>query len=408
MDRNTIIGIVMILVVIIGFSIINQPSEEELAEAQRKRDSIEAVQQKNAAKRAIEDEERRKLEQAEKDSMATLLSDTSSIVANDSIVHSRLAGKYGVFADAANGEEELFTIENNLLKATLTTKGGKLKRVELKNYKTFDSLPLVLFDGDSTVFGLKFFTENKGIHTNDLFFTSSDAQNIVIDESPKSISMKLMVDESKYIEYQYTVHPDDYMIDFNVNLVGMDDVISKNISYIDLDWKMYVRPQEKGRINENNFTSLFYKYYEDDVDQLSERSDDEEELKTSIKWVAYKQQFFSTVLIANDAFTNGSVHQTKFETGDYLKYFESTLALNYKGMQNETLPMRIYMGPNRYNTLTKYNLELEHMIPLGWGFFLLQWINRFAVIPVFNFLEGFIGNYGIIILILTILLKLVL
>ncbi|MBI4648829.1 MAG: membrane protein insertase YidC, partial [Bacteroidia bacterium] len=166
----------------------------------------------------------------------------------------------------------------------------------------------------------------------------------------------------------------------------------------------------KGRTFENQYTAIYYKFYGDEVENLSESaSDDEENISTKLSWIAYKQQFFSSFLIANSSFNNAMLKQTDLPLSDkYLKKFSANIGIPFSETEQDSIGMRFYFGPNRYNILTDYDLDMERIIPLGWGFFLMQWINRFAVIPVFNFLEGFIENYGIIILILTILLKIVL
>lgn len=403
MDRNTIVGIVVIIAIIIGFSLFNKPSEEELAEMKRKSDSIAEVnRQINEEKAKLE------AEASKADALFPIDTTAEAIALTDSMKNSLLVEKYGVFAGAMDGERKFITMENEFIRLTFSNVGGKIYSVQLKEYQTWDSLPLILFNGDSTVFGLKFFAQNKSINTNDLFFspladqTSYDATN-----STQTVKYRLAVDNSRYIEYEYSLEPGKHMVDFKINMIGIDNLMSSTSSYFDLDWSYYVPRQEKGRKNENTYTAIYFKHFEDEVDNLAETKSDEVDITTALKWVAFKQQFFSSVLIAENSFANGNLRQEDLdEANPYLKKYNATIGLKYDAGNISSIPMKFYFGPNHFNTLKKYDLELEKLIPLGWGIF--GWINRIAVIPVFNFLDNYISSYGIIILILTILLKLVL
>jgi YidC/Oxa1 family membrane protein insertase len=217
-------------------------------------------------------------------------------------------------------------------------------------------------------------------------------------------------DRSKFIEYRYTLKGNDYMTSFAIATNGMQDVIGSNTDFITLEWAAMLRQQEKSLENERIVSTVYYKYFQDEVDFLSETKDDEEDLKTRVKWISFKQQFFASVLIANDAFTNAQIKtQMVAEESSALKSMAATITvpLNFNQPSSE-FPMSFYFGPNKYKTYRQYHLDLERQIPLGWSFFLLAWINKYAVIPTFDFLSGFNWNYGIIILVLTILLKVVL
>jgi YidC/Oxa1 family membrane protein insertase len=198
------------------------------------------------------------------------------------------------------------------------------------------------------------------------------------------------------------------MIDFNINTIGMADVIATNISYLNLDWEMDLHRMEKSRKNEMNVTTVHYKFLNDDVDKLRETRDGTETLSTSLRWISFKQQFFSSVLIAENNFGSAVVSTESYEENneDLLKRMTATIDIPYNSRENNNIPLHLYFGPNHFNTLKSYDLALEEQIPLGWPLF--GWINRYAVIPVFNYLDSFNLNYGIIILILTLMLKLVL
>ena len=390
MDRNSIIGIILIAGILILWTTLNKPSQEQVEEAKRKRDSLELVRQQELAQQKIE--EAVKLQQPVAEEAVVEKSAKDSVLTN----------MYGSFASAGSGTQEFITLENELLKIKISNKGGRVYSVELKDYKTYSQEPLILFDGDSTVFGLNFFSHNKSIMTNDLFFVAEN-------KSSNSVKMRLYAGDNRYIEYAYSLNPDSYMVDFDINFVGINEVIASNLSVLDLKFSMYSPQQEKGTKNENQYTTMGYKFYQDEVNTLTSRSKDEarEELNTKLKWVSYQQQFFSTILVADNFFANAEIEFTNLEESEkYLKHFESTIGIPFNYAPKSSVPMSFYFGPNHFNTLKKYDLDFEKIIPLGWGIF--GWINRFVVIPVFNFLDNFITNYGLIILLLTILIKLVL
>lgn len=406
MDKNSITGLLIIGAILVGFFFINKPSEEEIERQKTVRDSIVQVQNQ----KALEEAKRFETQETELKEQITSEAIQAGALTLDSIDSAKLKNMYGSFADAAQGENEFITLENELIKIKLATKGGRAYSVQLKEFQTYDTLPLRLFNGDSTIFGLNFFAENRSIVTNNMFFTPVSEDKVVIVEGTdeKSVALRLYAEADKYIEYLYTLAPNSYQLDFDINIVGMDDIISQNTNYLDLKWEIFVPQQEKGAENENNYSTIYYKYYEDEVDYLSERSDDDEELATKVKWIAFKQQFFSSVLIADDYLLNGKVKQIKFKEGEYLAHYSADISLPYDSRFSQTIPLKFYFGPNHYYTLKEQNKEweLHKMVPLGWGIF--GYVNRIAVIPVFNWLDNHIGNYGLIILILTILLKLVL
>jgi len=391
MDRNSIIGIVLIAGLLILWTTLSKPSKEEVEAAKHKRDSLELVQQQEI------------IQQKQIEQQATTSIQEETNTENPANID-EYKGQYGGFAEAAMGKQEFSIIENEHLRIKISNKGGKIYSVELKEYKTYTQKPLLLFDGDSTIFGLQFNTKDlRGIETNDLFFVESE-------KTANSVKMRLYGGENKYLEYVYNLNPDSYMVDFDMNFVGFNDVLANNISVIDLKWAMYVPQLEKGRKNENMYTTVGYKYYQDEVNTLRSRGKDDnrEELMTKLKWVSFQHQFFSSILVADNYLTNGIIEYTSLEEGTskYLKYFESTIGLPFEFSSNTSIPLSFYFGPNHFNTLKKYDLGFEKIVPLGRS--IISWVNRFVIIPVFNFLDNYIANYGLIILILTILIKLVL
>lgn len=416
MDRNTILGLVLIFALFIGYSWWNAPSKEELEAKRKSQDSIAFVQ-------------------ANTDSLAKVA--TINIAVNDSVKAiedslqsspEALKDKLGSFANAAKGEDEDFIVENEVLKLTISSKGGRIAQAQLKKFRTFDSIPLILFTKDSSEFNLSFFSNNRSINTSELFFEpfysnqnlKGKKQLMITGNDSLTFAMRLYANASdsvtqpnRYIEFVYTIYGNSYMLGYKINFVGMQDVIAANANFIDLNWNTDIRRQEKNSKNENMVSSVFYKLLNDDVDYLSQTKDDQTTLKTPVKWISFSQQFFAITLIAQDRFLNAdikSLTEKNKEGGRYLKSLRSLVGIPYQSNIDNSVAMNMYLGPKKYSILKKYDLELERQIPLGWSkyFPLLQWINRFAVIPVFDILNNFNWNYGIIILVLTVLLKIVL
>ncbi len=410
MDRNSITGIILIALILIVFSVLNRPSREEIDAARRRQDSLEIVRQQQL------EEEARKIQEAEEFVTDEVPADVPADVPGTVRIMTELQDRYGDFAPSATGEDEFYTIENEKIKLTVSSRGGRPWSVNLKEFQRWDSLPLILFDGDDNSFGLNFFAQNRSISTNNLYFVPLPDDMVATVSDGETLALRLYAGDESYIEYIYSLAPDSYMVDFNINLVGMDRYLGVGASFIDLRWEIDLPGQERVSRNENNYSTIQYKFLNDDVDKLSERADrDHEELRTRIKWIAFKQQFFSSVLIAGDNFSSAIVEQERVEDGRHLRHYVADIRLPVEDVAAEAIPMYFYFGPNHYNTLrtysqqfeaaNEYNLQLYRMVPLGWGIF--GWVNRFVIIPVFNFLESYIDNYGIIILLLTIFIKII-
>ncbi len=388
MDRNSLTGLLLIGAIVIGFSFWMSPSQNEIKELQRKQDSVATV------KKQLPDTTAGALTTA--NSNEAIADDALDTVANT-----------GPFAGASTGENQFFTIENQLIKATLSTRGGRIYSVEIKGQKTWDGKPLVLFNGDKNEFGINFFAENKSISTNDLYFTPMGESFVVDGPLTKSFTMRLKYDEFQYIDYVYTLSEQTHLLDFDIKTTGLQGVINKNVSYFDLQWKSNLLQLEKDVKIERQYSTVYYKYTQDaEVDYMNPAKDEEEKLTTALQWVAFKQHFFSSVLIAKDKFDDGTINKATDLSAPQVTTTGAHLTIPYNHNTNESFGMQFYFGPNHFQTLKAYNLDLERLVNLGWG--PLKWINRWAVIPVFNFLDDFNLNYGIIILILTILLKILL
>ena len=384
-----------------------KPSKEELERIKRQQDSIAQVE---AQKKSVADQKVKNI--TPKSDTAITTTDT---LAADSIRNLELVKRWGIFAKAATGKEKHITLENKQLKITFSTLGGKISSVELKGYKTYDGKPVILMNGDSTIFGLNFFANNKNITTNNLYYTPSlnTADTIKVENSPQTLVMSLNLDNGKKIAYEYTVYPDSFLIDFNIKINNLNKIIANNTSTIMFDWRYKARRYEKAKANEDRYTTIYYKHYHDDVDNLSYRSDDKEEIPTKIKWVAFKQQFFSSIIIAKTSFENTLVEQKKIEDENYLKDFHANIMLAYPitAPANYQFKANMMFVPNKYKLLRKYSkkyepdndLELDKILNLGWTIF--GWVNKYLIIPIFDILSSFIHNYGIIILLLTIIIK---
>ena len=408
MDKNTIIGLLVIAGILIGYSLFTRPSQEELAERQRIQDSLRNAQA------LILPEQQEQQEQAPPAEEVVSPGETVAgveDVSQDAASLDQLKDAFGVFGEAAIGDKQYITLENDLIRMSISTLGGRPYAVELKNYQTHDSLPLMLFDGDSTIFGLSFFAQNRSINTNELFFTpGSDQSHLDASNGPVTLSMKLSAGEDRYLEYVYTMTPGDYRVAFDMRFVNMNEIMAQNNNFIDLNWNIYVPQQEMGRMNELNYTTIFFKHYQDEVEKFNMRSKKdlfEKVIPTRMRWIAFKQQFFSSVLISENYFTNATVRSTKLESDPvYLYVFESQIGIPFEQSPNQEQKMTFFFGPNYFNTLKSYDLEMENLV--GLGGLMSRVINRYAIIPMFSFLNNFINNYGLIILILTLVIKLVL
>jgi YidC/Oxa1 family membrane protein insertase len=409
MDRNSIIGLIIIAAVVIIWGIVNKPSQEEIERAKRRRDSLQRVQQEQVDKQQ-QQQETQKQDQTRDKATTSDQQVSKAEPGKDTSKLNQLKAQYGNFAESAEGEEKLIVLENKKIKAKFSTKGGRPFSIELKKYQTYDQKPLILFEGEDNSFGFNFFANKRQISTNELYFKPvTDQDSIYVDNNPRTLTLRLYAGEDRYIEYRYTLAPKANMMDFHIKFVGMNEVIPNNYSVLNLNWEMFAPQLEKGAKNENNYTTIGYKFFQDEVDDLRSRGNDEssEEINTRLKWMAFKQQFFSSILVADDYFANSEVSfKTLEDNPKYLKKLNAEIAIPYESKQVHEVPMQFYFGPNHYNTLKKYDLEFEELVPLGPAIF--NWVSKYIIIPIFNWLDNFIQNYGIIILLLTIIIKLAL
>ncbi|TRX70599.1 membrane protein insertase YidC [Carboxylicivirga sp. M1479] len=387
MDKNSITGIILITVILGFFWWINKPSEEQLAQQQHRRDSIAMVEQiriEAEAKAAAVQAQNTLETEATKDSATIALEKTN---------------RYGLFANAAEGEQSFVTLENNVIKMKISTKGARIFSVELKDYKTHDGQPLLLQDGDQNKFGFYFSHNNRNFHTNDLFFdvasTSSNKADFVINAAEGKMT------------FSYALPDDSFMADFNIITRNMGSIISTNTGSLPLEWEMRMDAKEKAPDFERQRAGVYFKFAQEDVDQIDAMKSDSEILNTKVQWVAFKDQFFSSVFIAKDNFLSGEVSTEAPEEKSERLIMNAKAQVNIPFTGDDNHGFHFYFGPNDFKALKPYDeaYQLRELVYLGWGF--LRYINL-GVIEVFHFFEGFISNYGLIILLLTILIKLLL
>ncbi|MGM9758999.1 MAG: membrane protein insertase YidC [Parabacteroides sp.] len=395
MDKNTITGFVLIGIVLLVFSWINQPTPEQIEAQRRYQDSIAQVE---LARQAKEEAENRSVE----DNLQAMQS------LPDSVREARMQASYGSFAAAMNGQEGFTTLENDLVEIRLSHKGGRVCYARLKEYDTHDGQPLVLFDEKNSQLDFTLITAaNQAIHTSDLYFTP------VRGKEDNQVIMRLQVGDGQ-LDFTYTLTPDDYMLQFALQGTGLNGILSPNTQSLALNWQQDIRQQEKGRSFENRYVALYYKVAGDDVENLSENGNSAKTVEERLKWIGYKDMFFSTVLISESGFENVSMDSKMYESGEMIKHFRSNAEVAFDLQGKQPTHLQYYFGPNKFASLKAYDenlskeerLDLAKLVPLGWGIF--RWVNQYFVIPLFDFLDQFIPNYGLLIFILTLIVKTIL
>ena len=380
MDKNTLVGFTLIGAVLIGFSIYNRPSQEEMERAQRYQDSIQAIALQEAAKLEAG---------AAAQSAQALTLDSTSL-----------------FFGANQGTEQFTTLENNLVKVTFSNKGGRVVSATLKDYNNQQGEPLTLFNEEESAMNFAFEGKNENILTEDLFF-----QPMNVTDS--TVTMRLQTTGAGYIDFAYRLLPETYMVDFNVRAQGMQNFFPAALKTVNIDWFQRARQQEKGFDFEQRYTSLTYKPVDDGSDYLSEMSDDKETFEEPMQWIAFKNQFFSSVLIANQNFEDVTLESTLQKEGSgYMKDYNADMTTFFDPTGKKATELQMYLGPNHFKTLLATNdlvinqdedPELEDLVYLGWP--LVREINRWFTINLFDWLSGWGLNMGLVLLLMTIIVK---
>ena len=459
MDRNTFLGLLLMGLIMFGFMWLKKPSEAELAERQRLQDSITAVQKA---------EQQRINETANVDTLSTgelahLMSVLEAMPADNAVINNEgvnltlrdgkvngtvkvgdkvldwdeitasesadpathnlavqavqrvldVYAKNGSFAASLAGTEETVTLENDSLKVELSTKGGIISRATLKGYKTWNAPQVVLFDKGDNDYSFTLSNNTQRFETKNFFFTPTKLND-------STVVMNLELEGGAQWGLKYTLCNNSYMVRMEMVQKGMTNVIPLNINLVDLDWHQKISRHEEGKMCEERNSGIYYKYAGEggDVKYTSESSADEKEIQEQLKWVSAKNQFFSTVLIADSVMSSAKLSSVPTEKGtaEYEKYLKDVnihTMIPYSSDKDMPASFYFYLGPNRYHMLSSYDkyspkedLKLTHLIPLGWKLF--RWINTGVIIPIFVWLGKFMSNYGLIILVLTIIIKIVL
>ncbi|MBQ3594442.1 MAG: membrane protein insertase YidC [Bacteroidales bacterium] len=411
MDKNSLIGIILILGVLIGWSVWMTPSKEEIAQQRHIQDSINRVNRERFVRDSIS--------MAEANAMMNEQKETKP---QDETFANRY-NMYGSFADASMGDDKTFVLENEVIKMNLSSRGAYVETVELKDYKTYDSLPLIGFDEETSRFNLEFIADGKGINSYDLYFEPyingslyEGDYNINVGERDSLVmSLRAYVSDAegnksmdKYLEFRYTMYKDQYMVGFDIVTNNLKGVIPANTRFMTMDWFVDVLKQEKAT-DRFNVETIYYMYSNNDVETLSqtEAAEAEEELSSGVKWISFKQKFFSYALVSKDSFDDAFVEmhtKTRPSNARYQKSMSANIEVPFDGLnEDNTIAMSYYFGPNDFKELKQYDINLEKQIPLGGK--LVAWINRLIVIPVFDWLGQYGWSYGVVILILTLIIK---
>jgi len=411
MDKNSLIGIILILGILIGWSVWMTPSKEEIAQQRHIQDSINRVNRERFVRDSIS--------MAETNAMMNEQKETKT---QDETFANRY-NMYGSFADASMGDDKTFVLENEVIKMNLSSRGAYVETVELKDYKTYDSLPLIGFDEETSRFNLEFIADGKGINSYDLYFEPyingslyEGDYNINVGERDSLVmSLRAYVSDAegnksmdKYLEFRYTMYKDQYMVGFDIVTNNLKGVIPANTRFMTMDWFVDVLKQEKAT-DRFNVETIYYMYSNNDVETLSqtEAAEAEEELSSGVKWISFKQKFFSYALVSKDSFDDAFVEmhtKTRPSNARYQKSMSANIEVPFDGLnEDNTIAMSYYFGPNDFKELKQYDINLEKQIPLGGK--LVAWINRLIVIPVFDWLGQYGWSYGVVILILTLIIK---
>ncbi len=382
MDKNTLTGFILIAAVLIGFSYFSRPGEAEI-EARHRQDSIEAV----ARRQAIEEQKAKEAADLVKEAQ-TALDSTSLFYAN------------------RTGESRQIILENELIRLTFNTRGGTVQQAELKEYKNQEGNPVTLFDANDARMQLMLAGKAENICSGDYFFTP-------VNVSDTTLTMRLQNAEGKTLDLNYTLIPHSYMVNFTVSAGGLGNFFAPSLKTMDIEWNERARQQEKGFDFESRYSSLTYKIKNEGTDYLSESSAETENITAPLDWVAFKNQFFSCVLIAHQDFTEARLSSTpEQKASGYLKSYDASLKTFFDPSGKTATQMQMLFAPNNYHLLQHTNtlstsdkdLELEELVYLGWPLF--KWINRFFIIYIFDWLSSLGLSMGIVLLLLTILVKL--
>ncbi len=395
MDRNGLVGLLMIGAILIGWQYFTAPTAEEIAAQKAQQDSMQLAQKQ------IQEN----VEEAEP--VVEVVLNDNQLLKQDSLANLEQLAKYGSLASASIGIEETFTVQTEILSLTFTNKGGRLLEAKLKDYNSYDdyltgednALVLVSPKGNESYFNFPF--ENRNLKSDELYFQVDGYKAEILEKDSAVLRFTAKDAAGRDLTIAYTIHANNYLLDYEIG-----GKILSNTNELNLTMNLISHSKEKGKKFEKQNTTFFYKPWDDKVDYLSETSDDDQVVEERIDWISYKQQHFSVILDAEYGFNANQNHLVtrSFEDGsDNVKALDASLVAR---VENGSLPMYLYLGPNKYKTLKDFDRGYEDQINLGWAIF--KWVNKFIVIPVFNVLENSGLSYGIVIIILTLVFKLLL
>ena len=388
MNKDTIIGFVLIALVLIGFSWWNQPSAEQI-EAARKQDSIETVMKEQA-------------EKARKET-TTAYTVVSGFAADTTVVDTT-----ALFYSALNGTSQQVVLKNEKLQLTLDTKGGVIRKAVIKNFKSIDGTnDVTLFDAQDQNLNFMLAGKQHNIVTADMFFMPSE-------QTDTTVTMTAKAQNGGEISLKYRLGK-DYMLSLSLETKGLANIFAPSYKEMEIEWTDHCRQQEKGYSFENRYTSIYYKEVSGGTDKLSESGDNQEQTEEPTDWVAFRNQFFSVALISKDNFAKGAqlTNTMDVKGSGYLKYFDAKLKTAFDPTGKTPSEFEMYIGPNDFRLIKDVeeqsafgkDLDLEQLVDLGW--WLLRWINRWFTLYVFDWLTGFGFNMGIVLILITILLKVI-
>lgn len=401
MDKNTWIGFLLIALIIVGFSWVGRPSKEELAERQRVRDSIALAQQMEQEAQFISDQITAQLK-------ADSAQQNGQTIDN---LQQQLQTTYGPLAVSAQGENKTTILENEKLRLYIDSKGGRIARAELKEYKAYgDSVnPLCLFRADEAKQSFTLITANNRIlQTANLYFEP-------IEPEAGTLIMRLHTDqEDAYLDFVYTLSEDDYMVGMAIRAHNMQTVLAQNVNSLEMQWRQLIPQQERGRKFEERYAQLQYMLLDGDMEKLSESKHATKKESAKVRWIGYKDQFFSTVMIAGEAFTSSYFESSlQDKHSRYIKEYTTTTSVGFDVTGHNETYLRYFFGPNHYNTLKAYDkdvekadrLHLQELVPLGWK--IVSWIDKILVIPMFDLFTSWGLHIGLVILLMTLVIKLI-
>jgi YidC/Oxa1 family membrane protein insertase len=370
MDRNSVIGLLLIGLIMVGSTYIFK--SEEPAKKSNAKDTVKTTTE------------------APKANLTT--------TNNSSVVQNQIStAKLGVFATTENNVNQSFVLENEVLKATFNAKGGTPEAITLKNYTTWDKKELVLFNKNR--FEIKLPIKDLNLSNLDLTFEKTTTSN------PNSLVLQAKGSDGSMVEFNWNLKPNSFLIDLKTTFNLQPNIVNSTQRNLHVNWSQAAPGKEKNRSNESDNSTVYYMLVaENEVDKLNPIGFDSLAFEGGAKWIGFKQQFFTSVLIPKSEIKPGSLISTRTPNEkDDLKRFNASLNLAFDASTSKSADFQFYFGPNHFQTLKEAGHDLQKQIPLGWGIF--GWVNKYLVIPVFNWLDGYALNYGIIILLLTLIIK---